>query len=162
MNTRIGGNLKLAHGLEFFMEAKVLTGSDVQELGVTQKGKRRVIPILGGTFEGPNIKGIVVPGGADWQLIRSDGVKEIEARYTLQTDDGHLIYVENRGIIYDPEQAIEKLKRGEYMPPETYYFRTTPTFEVSGERYVMLTRTFYVGVGEPNPTGVHIKFYKLT
>ncbi|MET3292416.1 UNVERIFIED_CONTAM: hypothetical protein ABID98_005113 [Brevibacillus sp. OAP136] len=149
-------------GLEFVMEARVTTNSEVQELGMTPKGRRRIIHITGGAFEGPNIKGNVLPGGADWQLIRSDGVKEIVARYTLQTDDGCMINVVNRGVLIDPNQEIEKLKKGEYVSPEAYYFRTTPTFEAAGETYAWLNRPLFVGIGEPNSTGVMIKFYQVT
>ncbi|MGD8189196.1 DUF3237 domain-containing protein [Brevibacillus ginsengisoli] len=152
----------MAIGLEFVMEARVTTNSDVQELGMTQKGKRRIIHITGGTFEGPNIRGMVLPGGADWQLIRYDGVKEIVARYTLQTDDGNMIYVVNRGVLIDPKQEIEKLKKGESVSPEAYYFRTTPTFEVEGDKYSWLTRPLFLGIGEPNPEGVNIRFYQVT
>lgn len=149
-------------GLDFFMEVMVTTGEDVQELGMMKKGKRRIIPITGGTFEGPNIKGIVLPGGADWQLIRSDGVKEIEARYTLQTEDGSLIYVVNQGFLHDPEQVVERLKKGEDVSQKAYYFRTTPIFEVATDKYSWLTRTIFVGIGQPNPSGVQIRFYRVT
>jgi len=67
------------------------------ELGQVARGRRRIIPILGGTFEGPNIRGKVVPGGADWQIVRADGLAELDTRYLLQTESGQLIYIQNAG-----------------------------------------------------------------
>ena len=74
--------------LKFVFEISIQVGS-VREVGETGKGLRKIVPVTGGTFEGPEIKGIVIPGGYDWQLLRSDDVLEIDARYVLQTDEGH-------------------------------------------------------------------------
>ncbi|MCC6279226.1 MAG: DUF3237 family protein, partial [Saprospiraceae bacterium] len=93
--------------LEFIFEAKV-TLDTVQELGITTYGKRRIIPITGGSFEGPNIKGSIVPGGADWQTVRADGTADLEARYTLKTDDGALIYIQNRGIRHAKPEVLKR------------------------------------------------------
>src|SRR5688572_24561007 len=79
----------VAPKLEFAFEvrAQVATPTVVGEL---QTGVRRIVDILGGTFEGPKLKGKLLQGGADWQLIREDGFTDIDARYTLQTDSGQL------------------------------------------------------------------------
>ncbi len=95
-------------------------------------GLRRIIAIEGGTFTGPRLSGKVLPGGADWQVIRPDGVAEIEARYTLETDDGALIYVRNPGIRTAPKAVMDRLARGERCDPSEYYFRTCPVFETGG------------------------------
>jgi hypothetical protein len=111
-----------------------------------------VIPITGGSFEGPEIRGVVLPGGADWNLRRSDGVAEIWARYTLQTDDGALISITNAG-----------LARGEHGTPERYA-RTIPTFEVGDSRYAWLERSVFVGTlvrRSDGVTGVQLRFYEV-
>ncbi len=134
----------------FIMEALVEVG-DVQEIGAVPIGLRRIIPITGGTFEGPRIKGTILPGGADWQIVRSDGIREIEARYTLETDCGSKIYVVNKGLI-----------SGQSDDPKTFYFRTTPRFEVEGEKYAWLTRSIFLATVEPRqPASVYIKFYQV-
>ena len=112
------------------------------EVGQTPHGFRRVIPIVGGSFEGPRLRGVVLSGGADWNLRRSDDVAEIWARYTLQTDDGALISVINAG-----------LARGEHGTPDRYA-RTIPTFEVGDERYRWLERSVFVGTLERRTDGV--------
>jgi Protein of unknown function (DUF3237) len=102
------------------------------EVGPVSTGTRYIVPITGGLFEGEKLKGEVLPGGADWQLVRKDGSVEVEARYTLRTDDGVPIYVMNKGIIcdrYDPTIA---------------YARAAPSFEVTGEKYAWLTKTIFV------------------
>jgi len=80
--------------LEFVFAAHVTVDAPL-DLGDVGKGGRRIIPISGGDFVGPHLRAKVLPGGADWQVLRTDGVAELEARYTLRTDDGALIYVRN-------------------------------------------------------------------
>jgi hypothetical protein len=137
--------------LRLVMELYVEIGPAL-EVGVTPHGFRRVIPITGGTFEGPDLRGIVLPGGADWNLRRAEGVAEIWARYTLQTDDGALISVTNAG-----------LTRGTPGAPDRYA-RTTPSFEVGDERYAWLARSLFVGTLDRHPggiPGVHLRFYEV-
>lgn len=81
-------------------EAKVKIGEMIN-VGESKRGVRRVIPILGGTFEGPEIKGTILPMGEDWQLVRPDGDTELYARYLLKTDDGHIIHVLNQALIHE-------------------------------------------------------------
>src|SRR5262245_46456872 len=94
--------------LAFALELRVQLGPPL-ELGQTALGRRRIVPIVGGTFEGPDLKGKIVPGGADWQLVRHDGVAEIDARYTLQTDKGQLIYIRNGGFRHAPPEVMQRL-----------------------------------------------------
>src|SRR5687767_8301336 len=105
-----------------------------QELGDTPLGRRRIIGIRGGHFSGARLSGRVLAGGADWQVIRTDGVADLEARYTLQTADGALIYVENRGYRHGPKEILERLAAGEPVDPARYYMRTTPRFETGDAR----------------------------
>ncbi|WP_404900442.1 DUF3237 domain-containing protein [Priestia filamentosa] len=140
----------MSFNFNFVMEALVEVGG-VQEIGEIPFGLRRIIPITGGTFEGPQIKGIILPGGADWQIVRPDGIREIEARYTLETDCGSKIYVVNKGLI-----------NGQSNNPKTFYFKATPRFEVSGEKYAWLTRSIFLATVEPRqPNSVYIKFYQV-
>src|SRR5688572_21296417 len=106
-----------------------LTLAAAQELGETPHGRRRIIGITGGRFAGERLSGRVLPGGADWQVIRADGVADLDARYTLETTDGALIYVRNRGYRHGPAEILDRLAAGESVDPSLYYMRTTPLFE---------------------------------
>lgn len=139
-------------------ESSIKVGA-VQEVGKTAKGIRKMIPIIGGTFSGEHIKGVILPGGADWQLIRADGVAEIEAHYTMLTDDGVHIYIVNKGFRHGSVEAMSKLAQGISVPPEQYYFRTTPFFEVEQGKYDWLTKSICVGIGERQKDCVSFKFY---
>ena len=86
-------------------------------VGETPVGLKRVVPILGGTFSGPEIRGTIVPGGADWQYVRADSVTVVEARYLLRTDDDVLIEVHNRGIRHGPAETMKRLAAGENVDP---------------------------------------------
>lgn len=131
-------------------------------VGPTHHGERRIINIKGGAFAGPRLSGKVLPGGADWQIIRTDGVAELEARYTLQTHDGALIYVLNRGIRFGPKEVMERLIRGEEVDPGEYYFRTAPIFETSAKKYTWLNRLVAVATGERRLAEVIITVYEVT
>src|SRR5215210_133884 len=120
--------------LAFAFEAHVAIGPPL-EVGPTVHGHRRIIPITGGHIAGPGISGRVVPGGADWQVQRADGITEIHARYTLETDDGALISVVNRGIRHAPAEVQARLNAGEAVDPSRVYFRTVPTFETAAPAY---------------------------
>ena len=95
---------KDAPQLEFALQLKVTLG-EAFAINNTQHGRRTVIPITGGTFEGPNIKGTIVNGGADYQLANADGRTELEAIYCIKTDDGVYIHIRNRGIIANSKDA---------------------------------------------------------
>lgn len=153
-------NDSLAPKLEFIFEARV-TLDPPQELGVTTYGKRRIIPITGGTFEGPGIKGTILPGGADWQTVRADGAADLEARYTLKTDDGVLIYIQNKGIRHAKPEVLARLAKGEKVDPSEYYMRTAATFEVADGKYAWLTKSIIVSTGARMPDHVLLRFYKL-
>lgn len=139
-------------------EAKIEVGV-VQDVGVTVKGTRKMIPILGGTFAGEGMEGVILPGGADWQLVRPDGVAEIEAHYTMKTSDGVCIYIINKGYRHGPLHIMEKLAKGMEVAPDQYYFRSTPTFEVEQGKYDWLTKSIFVGTGERHKDHVLFQFY---
>ncbi|MGK7870709.1 DUF3237 domain-containing protein [Falsiroseomonas sp. E2-1-a20] len=120
-------------------------------------GERRIVPILGGRIEGPRLSGEILPGGADFQLIRPDGVAEIEARYTLRLLDGALVQVTNRGLRHAAPEDMARLLRGEAVPPERVYFRTAPVFETSAPAHAWLTRSLFIGQGTRLPDAVLIR-----
>ena len=103
----------------------------IQKLGNTPYGERRIINILGGTVEGSRLKGKILPGGADWQIIRSDGVVHLHARYTVETDSGGLILVNSEGYRHGPPEVMARLARDETVDPSLYYFRAFMRFETA-------------------------------
>ncbi|WP_416425060.1 DUF3237 domain-containing protein [Pseudomonas sp. App30] len=118
----------------------------IWELGATSgQGNRRIIPITGGHFEGPRLKGTILDNGADWQVVTPDGVAVIDTRYLLQTDDGALIYLRTEGYRFGPAEVMKKVAAGEDVDPGQYQFRITLRFETSAPRYAWLNRTIGVG-----------------
>ncbi len=148
--------------LEFVFEISVqVTPGKIQEVGETGKGIRRIVPITGGTFEGPNIKGIIVAGGYDWQLLRSDHVSEIEARYILQTDDGALITIVNKGLRHGPAEVMKRIALGEAVNADEYYFRSIPVFETGAQQYHWLMKNIFIATGIRKPDKVLIQVWKI-
>src|SRR5262245_51474816 len=135
----------------FAFEAHVLLG-DVIVVGQAAHGFRRVVPIFGGTFDGPRLSGRVLPSGQDHQFVRPDGVLELEARYALETDDGITIAVVNRGIRRASPEVAERLARGEVVPASEYYFRTCAQLEARiGSRCDWLNGSLFIGEAERLP-----------
>ena len=132
-----------------------------QELGDTPHGRRRIIGITGGRCSGERLSGRVLPGGADWQVIRTDGVADLDARYTLETADGALIYVRNRGYRHGPGEVIQRLARGENVDPSLYYMRTTPSFETGDARYAWLNRIVCVATGARRAAAVELEVFEV-
>ena len=130
-----------------------ISAAPPQRFGPVPHGSRIFVPVSGGEFEGPRLRGKVLPGGGDWLLLRSDGVLELDLRITLETDDHVLIYMTFQGLRHGPSDAIAALGRGEVVDPARYYFRTLPRFETSAERYAFLNRIITVGRGEARPDG---------
>ena len=147
---------KLTHA----MTLRVQVGPPT-ELGSVPRGRRRIIPILGGSFEGPDVRGKVLPGGADWQVVRADGLAELDTRYMLQTASGSLVYIQNAGIRHAPPDVTRKLLAGEAVDPALVYFKTVPTFETSAPELQWLTRAIFVGTGERHPSEVVIHVWKV-
>jgi hypothetical protein len=125
-----------------------------QNIGAVPHGTRRTAPIGGGTFEGPRLRGTVLPGGsADWLLLRSDGVLELDLRCTLRTNDGALISMSSFGLRHGPPEVIAALGRGERVDASTYYFRTIPRLVTAHQAYAFLNRLVAVASGDRRPEG---------
>ena len=149
--------------LEFVCELKVTTGERVI-LGATAHGERRIVPITGGTFEGPNMHGTVINGGADYQFANATNTRtEIEAIYTIKTDDGVCIHIRNVGLSTRTLENVEKQKRGEPMDVSKNYFRAAPKFEApSDSKYNWLNDAIFVCKGIPTGKGyVIIQVWKV-
>jgi hypothetical protein len=146
--------------LTLAMELRVKVGAPV-EVGAVPGGRRRIIPIEGGTFDGPDIRGTVLQGGADWQIVRADGLAELDTRYTLQTDTGDIIYIQNAGIRHASPEITARLLAGQDVDPSLVYFRTAPTFETAAPHLQWLTRAIFVGSGERHPNDVIVRVWKV-
>ena len=131
-------------------------------VGQTPLGERRIINITGGHFTGEKLRGVVLPGGADWQLVRPDGAALLEAKYTLRTDDGALIYVTNRGIRHGPPEVLARIAQGELVDPARYYFRAAPSFETGASAYAWLNDIVMVCSGVRTADAVLLDFYAVT
>jgi uncharacterized protein DUF3237 len=116
----------------------------VTSAGDIGHGVRRIIPIVGGEVRGPDINGKVCAFGADFQVIRPNELIELEAKYAFETDDGAVVYVENRGIRFGPVELLQRLKRGEPVDPDLIYFRTVPKFETGAGKYRWLMESLFV------------------
>jgi hypothetical protein len=119
--------------------------AEVTSAGDIGSGVRRIIPIIGGEVRGEKVNGKVLPFGADFQIVRPNELIELEAKYAFETDDGAVVYVENKGIRFGPGELLQKLKRGEPVDPKLIYFRTVPKFETGAENYRWLMQHIFVG-----------------
>jgi len=140
------------------MDARLLMMLEVavagpQRIGLGPHGTRITAPITGGHFEGPRLRGRVLPGGGDWTILREDGVLELDLRVTLETDDGALIHMTSLGLRHGPADVIAALSRGESVDPSAYYFRTLPRFETGHPKYEFLNRLLAVASGDRRPRG---------
>jgi hypothetical protein len=136
--------------LEPLLQLSVEVG-DLVTLGDLAIGQRRVVPIVGGRFEGRQSlqgwQGAVLPGGADWQLLRGDGVLEVDARYVLEDAQGARVQVVSQGLRHGPADVIAALGRGEAVDPAAYYFRTAMRFEAAAPAPQSLNRIVAVAHG---------------
>jgi hypothetical protein len=148
-------------GLEFAFEVRAQV-ADPLVVGELPNGTRRIIDILGGTVEGPGISGVIRPGGADWQMIRrEDGFTDVDARYTIETDSGSIIYVTNIGIRHAPPDVMRRLNAGETVDQSDIYFRAIPKFETGDPELEWLMRSIFICTGERYPNGVIIRFFRV-
>jgi len=130
-----------------------LTVNGMQMVGATPNGGRRVGLVGGGTFEGPKLKGTILPGGADWIIARPDGSTTLDVRIVLETDDGATIGMTYRGMRHGPTEVMDKVNKGEFVDPALYYFRTAVFFETAAPKYDWLNRVIAIGTGSRPPEG---------
>ena len=140
-----------------------------QMIGLNSRGRRRIIPITGGTLTGsvanhPALQGRVLPGGADFQIVVSDTCADLDARYLIALDGeyaGEHLFVMNRALRRGSAEDVARLVRGEAVDPSRIYFRCAPTFEVSTPRLQWMTESLFVGTGARSPDSVYISLYRL-
>jgi hypothetical protein len=130
-------------------------------VGKTPHGIRIIFKIEGGTFIGPQIKGEVIPSGADWFIIRGDGTGELDVRATVHTDDDDIIYIYYRGILNNAKEVLKRRKNGLINDTSEYYLRTTPIFETGSKKYFWLNKIISVGFGELGSNSVKYKIYQI-
>src|ERR1700760_4906372 len=138
-----------------------LAVSGMQPVGDTPAGNRRVGLVAGGTFEGPKLRGTVLPGGADWIIGRSDGVTTLDVRIVLETDDGATIGLQYRGLRHGPDDVMAKVNSGQFVDPSLYSFRTTVTFETAAPKYAWLNKVFGIGTGSRPPEGPVYEIFEV-
>jgi len=149
-----------APALKFAFAIKAEVGP-VQDLGQTARGHRRIIDILGGEVHGPRLHGEILPGGADWQIVRPDGTIEVVARYTIRSTSGALVYVQNEGLRVASQEVLARISKGELLPPGSYHFRTAPHFETADPALKWLERATFVGVATRAPARIAIGFHEV-
>lgn len=137
--------------------------ADVGELismGPAPQGERRVVYINGGSFEGPAMRGEVL-GGADWQILRSDGVLELDARYAIKEQGGGMVQVLSQGLRHGPPEVMAQLGRGETPDPGSYFFRTIMRFETGAEDLAWLNKVIAVATAERRARRVELRAWQL-
>lgn len=143
----------------FTIEAEIAPS---RSAGPGPMGERLHIPITGGTVHGPRLSGRILPGGSDWPLIGPDGHSRIEARYTIEADDGALIYVVNRGLRVSSDSVRVRLRAGKPVPPDAYYMRGAPEFDAPDGHHAWLREALFVCSIAPDANRVVIRVYRLT
>jgi hypothetical protein len=130
------------------------------DLGGTPLGHRRIVPLTDGTFTGPEINGKLLPGAsADWQIVLADGTALGDVRYTLQTDDGDLLYVQSRGVRHGSAEVLARLARGEDVDPSQYTFRTSTQIETAAPDLDWLNKGVFISVAGRQAGGVTYETY---
>lgn len=146
---------------DFLFRMTIAVGNPVP-VGGAGAEERRLVPIAGGRFEGPRLRGTILPIGEDAILAGADGRTRLDVRLVLATEDGAHVYVQYRGIRVGPPEVMRRLAAGEAVPREAYYFRTSLTFETGHEKYRWLNDILAIGVGERPPSGPVYDVFAVT
>jgi len=137
-----------------------VTLDPIHELGAGRAGQRRIIPIVGGSVRG-QVSGRILPVGADWQTVFSDGTAELDTRYAFETEDGATIEVINYGFRHGPRDVIDALARGEDVDPARYYMRTHARLETGDARYRWVNQMLFLGTGARHAQSVSIDLFAV-
>jgi hypothetical protein len=133
----------------------------IREMGQGRGGLRRLVPIIGGTVEGPLLNGRILDLGADWQTVFSDGLAELDTRYAVQTHDGATIDIRNFGFRHGPAEVMQAMARGEQVSSDAYYMRTQARLETGDSRYDWVNRTLFVGSGSRQAGAVTVALFAI-
>jgi hypothetical protein len=141
----------------FRLEASL---GEALDLGNVAQGRRRIVPLTGGNFAGPELNGTLLPGAsADWQIVLPDGTALGDIRYTLQTDHGDLLYVRSQGVRHGSADVLARLARGEDVDASEYVFRTSTQIESAAPDFEWLNKGVFVSVAGRQPGGVIYETY---
>jgi hypothetical protein len=151
-------SLLLGHQPIFTIAAEL---EAVVTLGRTPYGERRFVGIIGGTVKGPKLNGRILPGGADWQIVRADTAADIQARYIIEAESGARILVNSAGLRHGPPEVLEQLARGDKVDPALYYFRTVMRFETADPAADWLNRILALARGERAARSVRLEVYEV-
>jgi hypothetical protein len=133
---------------------------DPLDVGEVSQGRRRIVPLTGGTFTGPELNGKLLPdASADWQIVLPDGTALGDIRYALQTDDGALLYVQSRGVRHGSAAVLGRLARGDDVDASEYVFRTSTQIETASRDLAWLNKGVFISVGGRRPGGVIYETY---
>ena len=135
--------------------------ANILDVGAAPLGHRRVVNILGGPVAGARLNGRVLPGGADWQIVGADGLLDIHARYTIESDAGALIQVDSKGLRHGPPDILARLAKGEDVDPSRYYFRTVMRFETAHPATDWLNRILALARGAREKNAVKLDVYEV-
>jgi hypothetical protein len=147
--------------LSFVLKAKIELGP-AQVIGRTSKGLRRIIPIVGGTFAGPDLRGTVLNFGADWQMIYDNGYMELDARYTLQTEAGGLIYVSNLGFRHGPPELAARFAKGEAVDMSLFRAGGKATFETGAPGLEWMNYRTFIAKTSRARSSIELDFYAVS
>lgn len=149
--------MKVIHAFDMQLSVK----TPIADLGKTPLGGRLIAEVTGGDVTGPMLNGHIQGGGADWLLLRDDGVMQLDVRLTIEAEDGGLIYTRYEGLRHGPKEVMKKMARGEEVDPSQFYFRISPRFETASEPHQWLNRHLFVGTGERNAQGPKYSVFKV-
>ena len=146
-------------GLEFLFTLTAEVG-DIVTMGLAPRGERRVVKITGGSFEGPQMRGEVI-GGADWQIVRTDGALDLDARYAIKEARGGIVQVLSQGMRHGPPEVLARLGRGEDVPADQYFFRTIMRFETGASELAFLNKTIAIATAARKARQVELQAWRL-
>jgi muconolactone delta-isomerase len=153
------GNRLPAPCLTFLYHLEATLGQPL-DLGETERGRRRIVPLTGGSFRGPKLKGTLLPGAsADWQIVLEDDTALGDIRFTLQTDNGDLLYVQSRSVRHGSAEVLARLRRGEDVKASEYIFRTSTEIETASPELDWLNKGVFISVGGRQSSGVIYETY---